>query len=580
MKDDLSFEINSRRIKDLESRLEEAEQLIEAIKAGEVDAFAINRNNQSQVFTLQTGDFAYRMLVENFGEGALNLSEEGTIVYTNNYFLQLLGIRYEDAIGKSIFNFIHDRSKDHFNEFFKKGLAGQSKGEINLISGNTIIPVYVSLTSLYPTLPTVGLIISDLTLKKQHEEQLLEQNRILALMNKELQIAGDTYRQSEERYHSMIAEVQDYAILLLSKEGVIENWNKGAERIKGYKAEEIVGRNFSVFYTPEDLQDHLPEKLLNKARLTGRSTDENYRVRKDGTRFWASIVITALHDRNNNITGYVKVTRDLTERKIAEEEIKAKAEQLKANNIELQKMNKELESFAYISSHDLQEPLRKIQTFVTRIIEKEEKNLTVTGIDMFRRMQLAARRMQTLIDDLLAYSRTNTAERKFESISFSKIMEEVMEDIAEEIREKNAVIEVTGNCNISIIPFQFRQMMLNLIGNSLKFSHVNINPHIKIKCNLETGRIPENGELIPSVTYCHISVSDNGIGFEPQFHEKIFQVFQRLHSRENYSGTGIGLSIVKKIVENHNGEITAYSEGNGARFDIYIPADALTVQTT
>jgi PAS domain S-box-containing protein len=545
MKKELSIEELQLQNQELANRLEEAEQLIEAIKAGEVDAFAFNRDNQSEIFTLQSGDYGYRMLIENITEGALTLSEDGLIVYTNNYFHQLLGISYEQVIAKSVLDFIHPASKETFHQLFKKGLAGQSKGEINLQSGEKIIPVYVSLTSLYPTLQTVGMIVTDLTEKKKQEDTLLR---------------------SEEKYHRMISEVQDYAIILLDNEGIIQNWNKGAERIKGYKPEEIIGKSFSLFYTEEDRKKYIPEKLLEQAKQTGKATDENFRIRKDGTKFWGSIVITALHDNQNNIIGFVKVTRDLTERKKAEEELEAK-------NTELEKMNKELRSFTYISSHDLQEPLRKIQIFASRIIEKEQGKLSDNAKEQFTKMQIAAKRMQTLIEDLLAYSRTNTLHRKFEKTDLNKIVEQVKEELKEDIKEKHAILEATEMCKVNIIPFQFRQLMHNLIGNSLKFSNPNRPPHIKIKSQIAKGIEFNNEKLLPQNEYCHISITDNGIGFEQEYAEKIFEVFQRLHGKSEYNGTGIGLSIVKKIVENHNGIITAESElGKGARFDIFIPA--------
>jgi signal transduction histidine kinase len=153
------------------------------------------------------------------------------------------------------------------------------------------------------------------------------------------------------------------------------------------------------------------------------------------------------------------------------------------------------------------------------------------------------------------------------------MIDEIREDFMEDLIEKNATIETNPLCKIRIIPFQFRQLLLNLISNSLKFAHTDRPPHIKISSKMKDGSIIDNENLNKNKKYCHISVSDNGIGFEPQYCEKIFEVFQRLHGRTDYKGTGIGLSIVKKVVENHEGLITAKSELNqGATFDIYIPA--------
>jgi light-regulated signal transduction histidine kinase (bacteriophytochrome) len=247
--------------------------------------------------------------------------------------------------------------------------------------------------------------------------------------------------------------------------------------------------------------------------------------------------------------------------------------QLEQKNRELEKMNAELQSFAYVSSHDLQEPLRKIQTFATLILEKEKQNLSDKGKDYFRRMQMAAKRMQLLIDDLLAYSRTSTVVGTFVKTDLNEIIKEVKSELKERLEEKHAIIESEGMCMIDIIPFQFRQLMLNLIGNSLKFSKHEIAPHIKLKCEMVNGNQTTINLLSPQKMYCHISVSDNGIGFDPKYADRIFEVFQRLHGKDQYEGTGIGLAIVKKIVENHNGIITATGEpGKGARFDIYFPA--------
>lgn len=239
---------------------------------------------------------------------------------------------------------------------------------------------------------------------------------------------------------------------------------------------------------------------------------------------------------------------------------------------ELYKKNKELESFAYISSHDLQEPLRKIQTISSIIADQESDTLSAKGKDYFKRMQDAAKRMQTLINDLLAYSRTNIITGKLETTNLTVLLNEVLIDLHDDILNTGALIHTTEMCHADVIPFQLRQLLYNLIGNSLKFTVKGRQPEISIMSRIATGSILMHDQLDPDQHYCHISISDNGIGFEPKFSDKIFEVFQRLHERAEYNGTGIGLAIVKKIVENHNALITANGEINrGARFDIYIP---------
>jgi light-regulated signal transduction histidine kinase (bacteriophytochrome) len=175
---------------------------------------------------------------------------------------------------------------------------------------------------------------------------------------------------------------------------------------------------------------------------------------------------------------------------------------------------------------------------------------------------------------LLAYSRANNVERKFEKTSLTVIVDEVKKDLEENIKEKKAIITADNHSEINIIRFQFCQLFQNLISNSLKFSDHHRPPHIKIKNEIIHGNKLNNEKLSIKINYCHITYTDNGIGFDPQYNERIFEVFQRLHSKEEYEGTGIGLAICKRIVENHSGIITATGNLNkGARFDIYIPAE-------
>ncbi|TMI66416.1 MAG: PAS domain S-box protein [Bacteroidetes bacterium] len=541
MKKELTIEELQLQNAELINRLEEAEQLIEAIKAGEVDAFALNRNNQPEIFTLQSGDYGYRMLVENINEGAVTLAEDGLIVYTNNYFHELLGISYEDVIGNTVFNFIHPDSKETFNELFKKGLEEKSKGEINLVAGDKIICAYVSLTSLFPTLQTVGMIVTDLTEKKNQEEAL---------------------RLSEEKFNKLFSSAPLGLGLSEISTGRLVDVNQTLLDMIGYTRDEYIGKtSLELDIMTKSGRDKVVEQVSKNGFV--RNLEINLRT-KSGKIIPVlnSIETITINDKKYFLGAMV----DITQRKDTEKEIEQK-------NTDLEKMNIELQSFAYISSHDMQEPLRKIQIFATRIIEKEVDNLSENAKEQFQKMQNAAKRMQTLIEDLLAYSRAKTSERHFEKTDLNKIIEVVKDDLKEELKEKQATIEVAKLCNAEVIPFQFRQMMHNLIGNSLKFSLPDQPPHIKIESQIVKGIKLNNEKLSPEVKYCHISITDNGIGFEPEFKEKIFEVFQRLHRKDQYKGTGIGLAIVKKIVENHNGEITAESEvGKGARFNIFLPA--------
>lgn len=388
-----------------------------------------------------------------------------------------------------------------------------------------------------------------------------------ALLNKRI-------RESEQRFAAAVQAVEGI-VWTNNYKGEMSGEQQSWAELTGQKYDEYQGYGWANVIHPDDAQPTID--AWKEAVKAVRIFNFEHRVKmKDGC--WRSFSIKAipLKNEDGSLREWVGVHTDIQEQKTfateLEKQVQERTQQLEQNNIELEKMNKELQSFAYISSHDLQEPLRKIQTFASRIAETESKNLSDAGRNYFIRMQDAAFRMQTLIDDLLAYSRTNISDRKYERTDLNKIIDEVRSDLKEELKQKHATLEAVELDEINIIPFQFRQLLLNLLSNSLKFSNPAIPPYIKIKSKIAKGAELNNEKLLDNTHYCHISFSDNGIGFEQQFNHKIFELFQRLHGRHEYSGTGIGLAIVKKIVDNHEGVITAKGEVNkGATFDIFLP---------
>ena len=333
-----------------------------------------------------------------------------------------------------------------------------------------------------------------------------------------------------------------------SKELVIANKKLEIEsKEKEKKAEELVIANIKLEFESNEKEKKARELIIANKKLEFESSEKEKRA--------AELVI-------------------------ANHELAYQNEEKEKRTSELVIANKELLAFNYISSHDLQEPLRKIQTFSSRIIEREYETLSANGKDYFIRINSAAKRMQTLIEDLLTYSHTNITDRKFEKVDFEELIEEIRKDLKETIKTKKAKVKFSGDNIAKINRFQFRQVLYNLIGNALKFSRSDVNPIISITGKIDLGKSfkSEKDSTFPIILsadkkYFQLKFTDNGIGFDSQYSTKIFDVFQRLHGREEYAGTGIGLAIVKKIIDNHNGFIAASGKINeGATFVIYIPA--------
>ena len=339
-------------------------------------------------------------------------------------------------------------------------------------------------------------------------------------------------RQSDERFRLMLESVRDYAIITLDPKGVVTAWNAGAERFKGYRADEIVGQHFSRFYSESDVRGQRPEALLELALSSGRAEEDGWRIRKDGSRFWANVTISAARDEDGVVVGFVKVTRDLTERKRAEDEALALMSRLEESN-------RELESFASVASHDLQEPLRKIRAFGDRLQTRYTNELGTEGGDYIARMISAAARMQTLIDNLLTFSRVSTKFQPFVLVDLNQVARDVITDLEVRVSQTAATVNIQSLPTIEGDATQLRQLLQNLIGNALKF-HGDKPPTVTVSA---ASAVTTSG--LPAV---ELRVVDNGIGFEAQYAERIFGIFQRLHARTEYEGTGIGLAICRKIV--------------------------------
>ncbi len=490
---------------------------------------------------------------------------------------------------------------------------------------------------------------------------------------------------SEEQFRLLAHGVKDYAIFMLDTAGHIISWNAGAERIKGYRAEEIIGRHFSCFYPREDIESGKPARELNRAAADGRTEDEGWRVRKDGSRFWADVSITALRDEAGNLRGFAKVSRDdtarrqvqqdlmaseerlrmtieaaemgiwfwdleknevscseqframfglppevkltyeaclarthpddqeqikenvkktielgvpfymeyrviwpdssvrwitakgraqrnpegvavhmqgivvdITERKAAQETLRSR-EGLERRAAELKRSNDDLQQFAYIAAHDLQEPLRMVASY-TQLLAKRYRGKLDSDADEFIAYAVdGAHRMQLLIRDLLAYCRVGTTGKELHETSSADALEQVILNLQTAIEESGAVVTHDALPTVMADSTQLIQLFQNIVENAIKYRGTEL-PRVHISAERNAGN-----EWI-------FSIQDNGIGIDSQYFEKIFVMFQRLHSRSEFSGTGIGLTVCKKIAERHGGRVWVESNpGKGSTFYVALP---------
>ncbi len=705
---------------ELHLRFDESEATLNAIRNGEIDAIVTPNGNGSQVYTLESADYLYRVLVQEMNEGVATLTYDGTIIYCNAQLASMLNIPLAHLTGQKLIDFIHLEDLDLYQTIFDEGLETGSTGELRVKSVNDIItPVQISINTS-KDLKGVYVVITDLSEHKHHEELKvayeelkkadrqkeillgkIEQyseglevsNKELQVTTKELQIALEELHQREDELlhvNQLLRESEEdlkrqAAMLNVSNEAIftwnynsgILSWNQGAERLYGYTAEEAIGRisyellntefpielkkfkeilliekmwTGEITHTTKDgqeiivesrfqlIEDNLGrnivietnrditkrkkvENALRKSEARFRSVLTNsidvvyrfnlqtdhfeymspavkkiyniepdvfmemgndeiysrihpddrlamrsalsdikkngeglieYRLRgQDDNYRWLSNQLVIVKDKDGKPLYRDGFVRDITKRK----EIEKKLEK---NIDELKRSNRELEEFAYVASHDLQEPLRMVSSF-TQLLEMKYKDiLDAEALEYIKYAVDGAKRMQELINDLLIYSRVTSNAKKFEDINLEKVLDEVLFNLEIVIEENEAVIIWESLPNIQADYRQMVQLFQNLIGNALKYRSMET-PQVHISA------VKENN-------YWLFSVEDNGIGMEAEYFEQVFQIFRRLHSSDEYEGTGIGLAITKRIIERHGGRIWVESEfGEGSTFYFTIP---------
>jgi signal transduction histidine kinase len=393
--------------------------------------------------------------------------------------------------------------------------------------------------------------------KEKRAAELVIANAELVFQNeeKEKRAAELAIANAELLYQNKEKEKRAAELVIANAELVFQNEEKEK------RAAELVIANAELVYQNEEKEKRAAELVLANAELVFQNADKE--------KLAAELIIA----NKELVFQNEEKEKRAAELRIANRELHFQNEEKEKRAIELINANKELLIFTFLSSHDLQEPIRKIITFSKLIEERESRNLSEDGKHYFNRLIAAAQRMQSLMHDLLAYSHINTSERIFEKTDLKDIIEHVKLELKEVIDAKRAVFHVSEICKADIIRQQFQQLMYNVVGNALKFSLPGVAPHITIRTRIVKAKEIVHVKLLKGIEYCHIVVTDQGIGFPKEYSERIFEVFKKLHPDEKYQGTGMGLAIAKKIVENHKGFIIATSGANkGTTVDIYIPS--------
>ena len=388
-----------------------------------------------------------------------------------------------------------------------------------------------------------GKVTRDLTSRRLAEEQLRLQAAELTAANERLM-----------QFRLLVASVRDYAIFMLDPGGHIKTWNAGAEALKGYSEAEILGRHFSVFYTESDRERDHPAEELEIAARVGRFEEEGWRVRKDGTMFWANVLITALRNEHGVLVGFAKVTRDLTERRATELQLRHTAD-------ELQRANAELAHFASLAAHDLVEPLHTMHGMADLLERRYADRLDGDARRFLGMIGEEAVRLRALVDGLLEYARAGKRELVKRPVALGEVVDEVVEGLRARIKE----LDATVMCDRDALPTVAADRALlgsivqNLLANALKFGGAT--PRVDVTAEPE-----DDGSW-------RIVVADIGIGIAPVEQERIFDLFHRLHPRDAYGGTGLGLALTQRLVDRHGGRIGVDSRpGEGSRFWFTLPS--------
>jgi PAS domain S-box-containing protein len=501
---------------------------VRGITEGAAAAIVASGSQGKRVFTLIGAERYYHTLLEVMDEGVVALLPGGVIGYANRAFAELVRTPLEQVVGSPFARFLPAEQGPAFTSLLERCGDSHQGAEFTLRAGDgSLVPVQLSAQHLEgDLLGTFCLAITDLTEQKKREQA--------------------------QAHLAAIVESSDDAIIGVTLDAIIVSWNRGAERLYGYTSEEVIGRSVTLLAP----LSRPGEPLSILERVKRRDAVEHYetvRVRKDGREVQVSLRISPVKDAAGSVTGLSAIARDITDRKKAEEALA-----LARRTEELARSNAELEQFASVVSHDLQEPLRTVANFAQFLQERYKGRLDAKADEFIGFMVDGVTRMQELINDLLAYSRVGSRGKEFVPADCAAVLEQALQNLQAAADESGAQVTHDPLPIVKCDRAQIMQVFQNLVANSIKFRSAQP-PHIHVAVERK------RSEWV-------FSVKDNGIGIDPQFAERVFEIFQRLHTRREYPGTGIGLAIAKKIVQRHGGRIWVESKlHQGATFFFTLP---------